>query len=78
MEGPLPPLLCLGVFVVDDSSWFHLPVPCIAPLEHLHVIPSLHGVTLLYIYITALNCYSILPHKTVTVLVHCTCTIFVF
>lgn len=68
MEGPSS-LAVSGVFIVNDSSWFHLPVPCIAPLHHLHVIPSLHGVTL---YITAPDCSLILPHETVT------CTIFVF
>lgn len=68
MEGPSS-LAVSGVFIVNDSSWFHLPVPCIAPLHHLHVIPSLHGGTL---YIIAPDCSLILPHETVT------CTIFVF
>lgn len=68
MEGPSSPAVS-GVFIVNDSSWFHLPVPCIAPLHHLHLIPSLHGGTL---YIIAPDCSLILPHETVT------CTIFVF
>lgn len=34
MEGPSS-LAVSGVFIVNDSSWFHLPVPCIA-IKFLH------------------------------------------